>query len=206
MQTRQLIYLTETGKVLMLLVQFAHNHPHPDITSLDKRELFGLAEAAEKYLVYSAMSVCCATILFRKKKFPAQALNYAVKFNHPHVADAAAPLTIDRSGEGMHGELGGSPGAFLAWLRYKVDVIERIEDVRAATVIAVGQGIGVRKSCPSCLGFGKCANLKDDWGTMQTCRKCSGTGKIVSFQDLLHEKMRSVVENASIPKFTSFLN
>lgn len=54
---------------------------------------------------------------FRKKKFPAQALNYAVKFNHPHVADAAAPLTIDRSGEGMHGELGGSPGAFLAWVR-----------------------------------------------------------------------------------------
>jgi hypothetical protein len=55
--------LAESGDVLALLVHFMHKCRHPNLANLMKakpprKRLFALAEAAEKYMVYPAMSVC----------------------------------------------------------------------------------------------------------------------------------------------------
>lgn len=57
------------------------------------------------------------TSSFRKKEFPVEALGYAVEFNHPHIADAVAPLTVNVPLSEMRHRLEGSAGALLAWVR-----------------------------------------------------------------------------------------
>ena len=56
--------LSEDGETLRLLMHFMHHHRLPNLaehagTLLNKpTQLIALAEAAEKYLVYSAMGMC----------------------------------------------------------------------------------------------------------------------------------------------------
>lgn len=52
------VNLNESATVLRLLLQFMHPRSPPDCAELDIRILSDLADAAEKYLVYSAMTVC----------------------------------------------------------------------------------------------------------------------------------------------------
>jgi hypothetical protein len=54
----EIIYLTENSAVLELLFQFMYSQPQPDLESLEFGTFAGLAEAAEKYLVYSALTLC----------------------------------------------------------------------------------------------------------------------------------------------------
>jgi hypothetical protein len=56
---RDVVPLTEPSAVLELLFQFVYPRQHPDIYRIKPFELFAaLAEAAEKYQVYSAINVC----------------------------------------------------------------------------------------------------------------------------------------------------
>lgn len=52
------IRLEEEAEVLQLLLRFMHNIRQPDLSLIPFSQLFSLAEAAEKYLVYSAMESC----------------------------------------------------------------------------------------------------------------------------------------------------
>lgn len=52
------VQLTETSTTLNLLFKFCYPERHPDVTTLRFDILESLAEAAEKYEVYSAVSVC----------------------------------------------------------------------------------------------------------------------------------------------------
>ena len=51
-------HLTETAPTLELLFQFCYPDCHPDVEKLEFSEFAILAEAAEKYQVYSAMNIC----------------------------------------------------------------------------------------------------------------------------------------------------
>jgi hypothetical protein len=50
--------LSETSAVLDLLFQFCYPERQPDLDSIDFDNLTKLAEAAEKYKVFSAMNIC----------------------------------------------------------------------------------------------------------------------------------------------------
>lgn len=50
--------LTEKGDILELLLQFMYRRAQPDVSELDFDQAFALAEAAEKYQVFSATQVC----------------------------------------------------------------------------------------------------------------------------------------------------
>ncbi|SRR5258705_9582888 len=50
--------LEEESEVLQLLLRFMHNTRQPDLSTTPFSELVSLAEAAEKYRVYSAMGSC----------------------------------------------------------------------------------------------------------------------------------------------------
>lgn len=52
------VQLSETSEVLSLLLKFMHHKKQPDCDKLDFKVLSGLAEAVEKYGVYSAMEYC----------------------------------------------------------------------------------------------------------------------------------------------------
>ena len=54
----EVVQLTETSAVLDLLLQYMYRQPQPDLKKADFETLAGVAEAAEKYQVYSATTVC----------------------------------------------------------------------------------------------------------------------------------------------------
>lgn len=54
----EIVYLTESSIVLDLLFQFMYRQPQPDLEALEFKTFASLAEAAEKYVVYSALTLC----------------------------------------------------------------------------------------------------------------------------------------------------
>jgi hypothetical protein len=54
----EIVQLTETSTTLNLLFRFCYPVRHPDVETLDFEVLADLAEAAEKYELYSAMNLC----------------------------------------------------------------------------------------------------------------------------------------------------
>lgn len=51
------VALSETSSVLELLLQYLYPGPQPDLTAIEFSELAQLAEAAQKYEVWSAMDI-----------------------------------------------------------------------------------------------------------------------------------------------------
>jgi len=54
----KVINLEEGAEVLQVLLRFMHNAREPDLGQIPFPQLFSVAKAAEKYLVYSAMERC----------------------------------------------------------------------------------------------------------------------------------------------------
>lgn len=65
----EVVDLTETSTTLELLFQYMYRQPQPILEGLDFKELSSLAEAAEKYRVFSAMEVCRLFMRFVKNDF-----------------------------------------------------------------------------------------------------------------------------------------
>ena len=60
----EVVELTENSAILELLFQFIYPTSGPDLSSIDFNVLESLAEAAEKYQVYTAMSICKIHMMF----------------------------------------------------------------------------------------------------------------------------------------------
>ncbi|KAF7978043.1 hypothetical protein HWV62_1661 [Athelia sp. TMB] len=54
----EIVSLTENKDTLDLLFQYIYPHRHPDLAEIDFKQLAELAEAAEKYQVFAAMTIC----------------------------------------------------------------------------------------------------------------------------------------------------
>lgn len=54
----EIVHLPESSEVVSLLLQYMHHHRQPDSEEIPFTILEGLAEAVEKYVIYSAMEVC----------------------------------------------------------------------------------------------------------------------------------------------------
>ncbi|KAF7354029.1 hypothetical protein MVEN_01089700 [Mycena venus] len=89
--------LSESSETLEVLFEFIYPRRHPALDNMPFAKLAELAEAAEKYQVYSAMNICH----LRMKEFlPAHApeiLSYAAKHDYPIVVAEVAPILIDMS-------------------------------------------------------------------------------------------------------------
>jgi hypothetical protein len=117
------VELTETSVVLEILFQFIYPRKHPSLVGIAFATLSKVAEAAEKYQVFSAMNVCEIRMRYvtiqlqmgsiingcsreKYRKHPIEVLNYSVRHGHWDLADQAAPLTIaitlDKIGELMN--------------------------------------------------------------------------------------------------------
>jgi hypothetical protein len=54
----EIVQMPEMSAVLKLLLQYMHNDRQPDSSKIPFKVLCPLAEAVEKYMVFSAMEVC----------------------------------------------------------------------------------------------------------------------------------------------------
>ena len=58
------VFLEETYDVLSLMLQYTHNIRQPSLDDIDFALLASLAEAVEKYMIYSAIEVCKIKMTF----------------------------------------------------------------------------------------------------------------------------------------------
>ncbi|KAJ3545034.1 hypothetical protein NMY22_g2584 [Coprinellus aureogranulatus] len=104
-------------------MQFMHKQRFPSLQNETVDGLLRLGEAAEKYVVHSAMLACALRIRDVADKNPNKAiecLKYAAKFDYSEVADAAAPYTIAVTPCDMRQNIGGYSAKWLiAWMLYR---------------------------------------------------------------------------------------
>lgn len=128
------VEMTENSDTVKRLLHYVHKEQYPDVSCLLRKDLFRLADAAEKYVIHPAMGVCNMYILWVQgssvrrnilklivprsatvEKYPTSTLAYSFKHNYPKIADMAAPLTVFNNLDYM--KLGlKHDGALFAWV------------------------------------------------------------------------------------------
>ncbi|TFK70762.1 hypothetical protein BDN72DRAFT_838589 [Pluteus cervinus] len=109
--------IEEDSEVTSLMLDFMHKQPQPDLRDVPVGRLVDFAEAAEKYLIYSAMGTCRLVMGTQAWALPLTALAYAIKHEYPEVADRAAPHSIGMDWKDVHKELG--PTGAVLWGQYR---------------------------------------------------------------------------------------
>lgn len=107
----EVVHLTEVASVLRILFGFVIPRKHPDIEHLPFALLAEVAEAAEKYEVFSAVNVCkmqmksvyfyavvSLLIVFLDRQFvpthPLEILLHGAKHDHPGLIKRVAPHVV----------------------------------------------------------------------------------------------------------------
>ncbi|KAJ7646060.1 hypothetical protein DFH06DRAFT_1332994 [Mycena polygramma] len=92
-----IVYLSEGADVLDLLFQYMYRQPQPVLQKMEFGVCARLAEAAEKYLVYSAMPAANLRMRESVVKHPLEVLDYAARHNYTELSDEAARLSMGLS-------------------------------------------------------------------------------------------------------------
>ncbi|KAJ6483858.1 hypothetical protein C8R47DRAFT_563207 [Mycena vitilis] len=90
----EIVQLSETAEVIDLLTQFMYPLPQPDLETLEFTALAGLAEAAEKYMVFSALTLCRTQMRNSIPAHPLEVLIYALRHDHDDLANEAAEQSM----------------------------------------------------------------------------------------------------------------
>jgi len=115
----EIVHLSESSAVLDLLLQYMHRQRQPDLTDVEFPILADLAEAAEKYEVYSAMTICNVHMRFAITSHPVEVLGYAFKHDYRKLMDEVAPLTIDKPVHELTAYWESIPNRiFTVWMKY----------------------------------------------------------------------------------------
>ncbi|KZP13257.1 hypothetical protein FIBSPDRAFT_1049497 [Athelia psychrophila] len=116
----EIVQLTESAETLHLLFQFMYPQRQPDLRNMPGEAVFDLAEAAEKYQVFSAMETCNRQIghSIAYVTHPVQALLYACKHDYPEVANPAARVAVFLPPISVYEGLLPDSRAIIAWTKY----------------------------------------------------------------------------------------
>ncbi|KAJ7744594.1 hypothetical protein B0H16DRAFT_1889566 [Mycena metata] len=89
---QEVVELSESSDTLELLFQFMYPQPQPDLQALEFSTFADLAEAAEKYEVYSALTLCRMRMNLKDSMsaHPLEVLLYATRHNHSDLANQSA--------------------------------------------------------------------------------------------------------------------
>ncbi|KAJ6483872.1 hypothetical protein C8R47DRAFT_1281501 [Mycena vitilis] len=113
----EIVALTETADVLDLLFQYMYRQPQPDLNGVDFATFAGLAEAAEKYVVYSALGWCRMRMKDSVTAHPLEVLLYAARHGPANLANEAALLSMGCGFAVAIDTL--PPDIFKGWVRLK---------------------------------------------------------------------------------------
>ncbi|KAK7057860.1 hypothetical protein R3P38DRAFT_2843401 [Favolaschia claudopus] len=115
-ENTEVVDLTESSDVLDLLFQYMYRQPQPNLKPVQFRVLLGLAEAAEKYVVYSALPAIMIQMHEQLPNYPLHILNFGARHNHRELANEAARLSvglpISDAAEYM------TPDTFKRWIKF----------------------------------------------------------------------------------------
>ncbi|KAG6825816.1 hypothetical protein H0H87_008656 [Tephrocybe sp. NHM501043] len=92
----EIVPLTEPSATLELLFVFLYPQPLPDLGELDFDLLSALAEAAEKYRVFSAMNLCTIHLTEHLQDHPEEILVHGLKHGIEKFIVHAAPSLLDQ--------------------------------------------------------------------------------------------------------------
>ncbi|KAG6916801.1 hypothetical protein DXG01_005324 [Tephrocybe rancida] len=91
----KVIDLTEGSTTLATLFSFIYPARHPDLADVPFTHLRILAEAAEKYRIYSAMNVCKIHMRNALFQHPKEVLVFGMAHGYSDLMDAVAPRLVD---------------------------------------------------------------------------------------------------------------
>ncbi|KAJ7114181.1 hypothetical protein C8R43DRAFT_961423 [Mycena crocata] len=91
---REMVPLSESS-TLELLFQYIYPRRHPALDDITFSDLASLAEAAEKYQVFSTMNICRIPMRDVLPQHAAEVLAYAAKHDYPFLVYEAAEFTFD---------------------------------------------------------------------------------------------------------------
>ncbi|KAJ7026034.1 hypothetical protein C8F04DRAFT_123968 [Mycena alexandri] len=116
----EIVYLSETSDVLDLLFQYMYRQPQPELKDVEFSTFAGLAEAAEKYVVYSALGWCRMKMEESATTHPLQVLDYAVKHGHVDLANESAQQSMLSSVCGVAEAMDIlEPSTFKKWILFQ---------------------------------------------------------------------------------------
>ncbi|TFK64128.1 hypothetical protein BDN72DRAFT_963431 [Pluteus cervinus] len=115
--SKEIVDLPEGGVVLDHLFSFTRPGRYPILHTLNIGTLVELADAAEKYEVYSAIMACSHLMRMNLTKHPLQVCRYAGKYQYPDLIDDVSPLMLDVPILQIF-DFNMSEKYFRAWLRY----------------------------------------------------------------------------------------
>ena len=119
----EVVNMEENAEVLQLMLQFMHNTRQPDLNKTPFSTLAPLAEAAEKYMIYSAMQICHIHMEFiyfacdvnlqnddqtgffcrrAVEDHPIEVFVYSLKHHHRDLANTSAKLTMSKPTEDLY--------------------------------------------------------------------------------------------------------
>ncbi|TFK37786.1 hypothetical protein BDQ12DRAFT_607189, partial [Crucibulum laeve] len=90
----EIVPLTESSVTLELLFSFIYPQRHPELEDVPFEIIEPLAEAAEKYQVFSAMHICHLRMKCFIPTHPVEVLSYACRHDYPLVISAAAEVAV----------------------------------------------------------------------------------------------------------------
>ncbi|KAF8868576.1 hypothetical protein CPB84DRAFT_1695834 [Gymnopilus junonius] len=85
-----IVHLTEPGCVLEIVFEYVYPRKQPKLNNIDFEILMSVAEAVEKYNVFSAMNTCEVRLSEILPEHAAEILVHAIKHDYPELIDKAA--------------------------------------------------------------------------------------------------------------------
>ncbi|KII85225.1 hypothetical protein PLICRDRAFT_669491 [Plicaturopsis crispa FD-325 SS-3] len=118
--TLEIVPLGESSQTLKLLLQFMSIEPQPNLSLLPFPSLADLAEAVEKYEVYTALGPCKKQMQRFIPTYPLPILGFATRHGHTLLADEAATLLAGLPSVTIFQQLNSLPMNYaLAWTSYR---------------------------------------------------------------------------------------
>ncbi|THU79276.1 hypothetical protein K435DRAFT_768860 [Dendrothele bispora CBS 962.96] len=114
-QSSEIVHLSESSAVLDLMFQYMYLQPQPDLRKVDFDVVKDLAEAVEKYCVYSAMGALNLRMREHIPSQPVEVILYAIRHNCPELINESAEATLEISPYPMLQRV--PPDVFSAWVR-----------------------------------------------------------------------------------------
>jgi len=123
----EIVNLPETSETLEVLFQFVYPRQHPILERMDFESVMKVAEAAEKYEVYAAQSVCQLKL---RSDFlgshPQEVLSFAAAHRIVPLFEHLAPLVLDTPLSTMAETLASCPSFFIKWCIWRQTFIDAI--------------------------------------------------------------------------------
>jgi len=195
-----IVPMTELSHVLDLLFTFMYPMPTPDVKNLPFDVLAVLAEATEKYQVFSAMTLCNIYMSAAVNEHPIEVLRYAALHNYVELLDTAATLAIGRP---LDSVVTGIPSnAVIAWVKYHQKWLEALAETSTYSRTAAGYCTSCTSRCLMVLERlgGKVqslTNLESVFSFPDGCSRCS-----IQFTNWRHEAQNICKR---VPKFSILL-